>query len=105
MQPRRDQECDELSERGSGVQAQERETALDLLRSELEVADTLITLAETTADGETVIGSLANAWRALKVAQEFAEQIQMESVERQTFRDRHGALCLRLANLHLRLPD
>jgi len=46
-----------------------------------------------------------NAWRALKVAQESAEQLQMDSAERQDFRDTHGALCLRLANLQLRLPD
>jgi len=105
MEPRRDQECDELRERGAEVKAQARATALDFLRSELEVADTLVTLAETTANGETVIRNLRNAWRALRVAQESAEQLQMDSVERQAFRDRHGALCLRLANLQIRLPD
>jgi len=100
-----DQEFAELSARASEIEAQARKIGLDFLRSELDVADTLVTLAETTANGESVIRNLSNAWRALKVAQEFAEQIQMDPIERHTFRDRHGALCLRLANLHLRLPD
>lgn len=105
MEPRRKQGCDDLRERGAEVKAKARATAVDFLRSELEVADTLVTLAETTANRETVIRNLRNAWRALKVAQESAEQLQMDSAERQAFRDTHGALCLRLANLHLRLPD
>jgi hypothetical protein len=105
MEVRRDQEGAELRARGSGVKAQAREIALDFLRSELEVASTLVTLAETTADGEPVIRNLRNAWRALKAAQELAEQLQLDSVERRTFRGTHGALCLRLADLHLQLHD
>jgi hypothetical protein len=105
MEPRRDQGCNGPGERAAEVKAQARATALDFLRSELEVADTLVTLAETTANRETGIRNLRNAWRALKVAQESAEQLQMDSAERQAFRETHGALCLRLANLHLRLPD
>src|SRR5262252_8433951 len=89
----------ELRARALEVEAQARQIALDFLGSELEVADTLVTVAETTSNGEAVMRNLSNAWRALKVAQEFAEQLQMDPVERQTFRDRHGALCLRLANL------
>jgi ubiquinone biosynthesis protein Coq4 len=105
MQVPRDQEFAELRARASEGEAQAREIALDFLRAELERADSLVTLAETSANGETVIRNLSNAWRALRVAQESAEHLQMDSLERQAFRDTHGALCLRLANLHLRLPD
>ena len=69
------------------------------------MADTLISVAEKTANSETVVRNLKNAWMALKYAYEFAEKLGLESSERGTFRDMHGALCLRLANVRVRAQD
>src|SRR5215475_8039328 len=103
MRDRQHRECREPGAQASRVVAEARELALDFLRSELEVARTLVAVAETTTNGETAVRNLRNAWLALKTAQEFAEKLDLESEERRAFNDRHGELCLRLADLHVRL--
>jgi hypothetical protein len=96
MRDRQNREC-----REPGAQP----VAVDFLRSELEVASTLVSVAETTSSYESALRNLRNAWLALKTAQEFAEKLGLGPDERRAFNDRHGELCLRLANLHVRLED
>lgn len=103
MCDRQDQECREPEAQPSKVVAEAREPAMDSLRSELEVASTLVSVAETTSSCQSAQRNLRNAWVALKTAQEFAEKLDMGCGERRAFHDRHGELCLRLANLHVRL--
>src|SRR5215467_540239 len=105
MRDRQNRECREPGAQASRVVAEARELAVDFVRSELEVARTLVSVAETTSNSETVLRNLRNAWLALKTAQEFADRLDLESDERRAFHDRHGELCLRLANLHVRLED
>jgi len=105
MRNRQIRECREAGAQASKVVAEARELAMDFLRSELEVASTLVSVAETTSNSESVLRNVRNAWLALKTAQEFAEKLALDSDERCAFHDRHGALCLRLANLHVRLED
>jgi hypothetical protein len=69
------------------------------------MAGTLVSVAESTSNCESALRNLRNAWLALKTAQEFAEKLDLGSDERRAFHDRHGELCLRLANLHLRLEE
>jgi hypothetical protein len=75
--------------------------ALQLLRSELDIAGTFVTVAETSAKSKAAISNLRRAWRALKLAEEFAQQLQLDGAERASFRDVHGALCLRLTRLSM----
>ena len=105
MRDRQNRECREPGAQASKAVAEARELAVDFVRSELEVARTLVSVAETTSNSETVLRNLRNAWLALKTAQEFADRLDLESDERRAFHDRHGELCLRLANLHVRLED
>jgi len=105
MRDRQYRECREPGAQASKVVTEARELAMDFLRSELDVASTLVSVAETTSNSESVLRNLRNAWLALKTAQEFAEKLDLESDDRRTFHDRHGELCLRLANLHVRLED
>jgi hypothetical protein len=90
---------------GVEVQAQGREIAVGFLWSELDVADTLVSVAETSANYETAVRNLRNAWLALEAAQRYAEQLHLDSTERNTFRKLHGALCVRLADLQIRSQD
>jgi hypothetical protein len=105
MRHRQNRECREPRARASKVVAEARELAVGFLRSELEVASTLVSVAETTSSSETALRNLRNAWLALKTAQESAEKLALESDERRAFHDAHGELCLRLANLHVRLDE
>jgi len=91
--------------RTSTLQAQTRETLLDVLKSELEVAGTFVSAAETAADSETAVRTVTNAWMALKTALDLAEQLHLDADERRAFRDGYGAVCLRLADLQLRSQD
>jgi hypothetical protein len=100
---RQDRECRQPEAQPSKVLAEARELAVDFLRSELEVASTLVSVAETTSSCKSALRNLRNAWVALKTAQEFAEKLDLGCSERRAFHDRHGELCLRLANLHVRL--
>ena len=103
MRDRQNHECREPGARPSKVVTEARELAVDFLRSELEVASTLVSVAETTCSCESGLRHLRNAWLALKTAQEFAARLELGSDARRAFHDRHGELCLRLANLHVRL--
>jgi len=103
MRDRQKRECREPGAQPSKVVAEARELAVGFLRSELEVASTLVSVAETTSSCESALRNLRNAWLALKTAQEFSEKYDLGSDERRAFHDRHGELCLRLANLHVRL--
>jgi hypothetical protein len=94
-----------LGAQAATLQTQTSEVVLDLLKSELEVASTFVSAAETTANSETAVRNITNAWIALKTALEFAEQLHLDSDERRAFRDGYGALCLRLADLQLRGQD
>jgi hypothetical protein len=96
---------DELTALRAEIKAKAGQTAIDFLRAELEVAATLISVAETTSQHNTAVRNLRNAWLALKAADEFANQLDLEDTERSAFRDRHGDLCLRLANVHIRSLD
>ncbi|MBV9725035.1 MAG: hypothetical protein JO299_07660 [Gammaproteobacteria bacterium] len=87
------------------LQAQTREIAVGFLWSELDVADTLVSVAETTAHYETAVRNLQNAWLALEAAQKYAEQLDLDATERNTFRALHGTLCVRLADLQVRSQD
>jgi hypothetical protein len=91
-----------VSTRAATPEAERRKVVLDLLKSELEVAGTFISAAETTANAETAVRNITNAWVALKTAVDLAEQLPLDSDERRAFRDGYGALCLRLADLQLR---
>jgi hypothetical protein len=105
MRGRQDREWRETRARASTLVAESRELAVGFLRSELEVASTLVAVAETTSSSETALRNLRNAWLALKTAQELAEKLGLESDQRRAFHDAHGDLCLRLANLHVRLEE
>jgi hypothetical protein len=94
-----------VEERGvlaSAVKSQTRGVIFDLLNSELEIAETFVSVAETTGHRERALRNVANAWLALKTALELAEQLDMDSAERRVFRDRYGVLCMRLTDLQLR---
>jgi len=91
--------------RAATSQTQTREVVVDLLKSELEVASAFISAAEATANSETAVRNITNAWMALKTALEVAERLHLDFDERRAFRDGYGALCLRLADLQLRLQD
>ena len=77
----------------------------DLVKSELEVADTFVLVAQTTAHRETARRNLRHAWVALKTARKFAEQVDMDSAERRAFLDSYGALVVRVTDLQLKLED
>jgi len=83
----------------------EHDTAVGLLWAELDVARTRVWVAETTCTRETALRNLRNAWLALNAAQDCAERLNLDSIERRSFRDLHNALCLRLAELHIRGQD
>jgi hypothetical protein len=87
------------------LQPQTREIAVGFLWSELDVADTLVSVAETTAHYETAVRNLRNAWLALEGAQKYAKQLDLDATDRNTFRELHGALCVRLADLQIRSQD
>lgn len=84
------------------VTTQTRRVILDLLNSELEIAETFVSVAETTSHGERAVRNVANAWLALKTALELAEQLDLDSAERRAFRDSYAVLCTRLTDLQLR---
>jgi hypothetical protein len=60
---------------------------MGFLRSELEVASTLVSVAETTSSCESALRNLRNAWVALKTAQEFAGKLDLGCGERRAFHD------------------
>jgi len=49
--------------------------------------------------------NLRNAWLALKAVEEFAETVNLEIPERDSFRNAHAALCVRLAKIRTRSQD
>ena len=69
------------------------------------MASSLVSLAEVTSSCEAGVPYVGKAWLALKVAEEFAETIDLAFSEREDFRDRYGALCLRLAKVRTRSQD
>lgn len=69
------------------------------------MAGSLISVAEVTSPYESGIRNLENAWLALKAADDFADTLDLDEPEREHFRDRYAALCLRLANVHTQLED
>ena len=79
------------------------ETAVRSVRAELELAATLVSAAETASNSHTAQRNIQNAFLALKTVRELAGKFDLESAERQMFLDAHGALCLRLAHLQVRL--
>ena len=76
-----------------------------LIRAELRVADGLTAAAEMTACHEYGDRNLRNAWLALKAVEEFAETVNLEIPERDSFRNAHAALCVRLAKIRTRSQD
>lgn len=87
------------------AETQTREILLDLLVSELEVAGTLISVAETSTNYETVVRNVSNAWLALTTAAEFANQLDLDSAAYGAFRDSYVGLCQRLGDLQVRPED
>jgi len=66
--------------------AQAHEIAVNF-RSELEVADTFLHVAQTSSNYETAHRSLRNAWLALKAVEEFAQELELDFSERRVFSD------------------
>jgi hypothetical protein len=83
-------------------QDQAREITAIFLWSELDVAGTFVSVAESAVDGETVLRNVTNAWMALRAAQGYAEQLDLDAHERAGFRQTHRDLCRRLAELQMR---
>ena len=84
------------------VKTQTRAVIFELLNGELEIAETFVSVAETTGHRERAVRNVANAWLALKTALDLAKQLDMHSAERRAFRDSYGVLCTRLTDLQLR---
>lgn len=78
-----------------------REAVLEFLKSELEIAETFVSVAETTANRETAVRTVTNACLALKTALNLAGQLHLDSAERRAFQDSYGALYLRLEDLRV----
>src|SRR5215510_394695 len=76
----------EYRAKASKAKAEARQIAVNLLRSELEVAVTLIRVAETTSNWETALRNLRNAGLALKGVEEFAKKLELDLPERGAFR-------------------
>ena len=98
-------ELDGLRASLSNTSARTNRVAQDLIRAQLKVADSLISVAETTCRLESGVRNVRNAWRALNGVEQFARKVNFEVPERERFRDVHSALCLRLANLRTRSQD
>jgi hypothetical protein len=103
--PEQKKRLDQLKARRQQLKDVAHEAAVNFLWAELDVSDTLASVAETTSNSRTAMHDLINAWVALKSAHEYAERLDLDADERRTFRDMHGALCLRLADLQLRSPN
>jgi hypothetical protein len=93
----------------SGLQASKlrgaRETGVDLLWSELELANTFVTVGETSSNSATAMRNLNNAWLALKSAHQSSQSLDLKAAELDDFRGAYLALCVRLADLQLQLRD
>ncbi|MBV8144721.1 MAG: hypothetical protein JO184_06915 [Gammaproteobacteria bacterium] len=85
--------------------AEAREFAVTVLWAELDVAGTFVAVAETATDRATVLRHVTNAWMALKAAQGYAEQLDLDSRERRAFRETQSDLCRRLVELQYSLLD
>ena len=83
--------------------AQARQVAVEFLLSELDVAETLISVAKTTSQSETALRNLKNAWLALEAAEKFAKRLEPDFPSRRAFRDKYVDLCRRLTSLRIRL--
>jgi len=92
-------DSERLRARACRLRAQARLAGVDFLHSELQVADSLLAVAESTSDLDTRLRNLGNARVALLAVERFAEKLAVTSVGRDNLRDRCGHLSLRLKRL------
>ncbi len=98
-------ELEELRAQSARVKAEAREAAVAFLRSELEVAATLMSVAQTTSRAESARRNLDNASVALKTVEQFVKKLDLQAAERSSLGEIHAALCVRLANLRAHSPE
>jgi aryl-alcohol dehydrogenase-like predicted oxidoreductase len=98
-------ELEDLRAQSARIKAEALEAALAFLRSELEVAATLMSVAQTTSRAETARRNLDNASIALKTVEQYIKKLDLEPAERGSLGELHAALCARLANLRAHSHD
>jgi len=92
-------DSERLRARACTLRAQARRAGVDFLHLELQVADSLLAVAESTSDSDTRLRNLGNARVALLAVQRFSEKLAVTSVGRDNLRNRCDHLSLRLKRL------